>query len=107
MNQKQLELVKRVQAIMAAENTMYEKREVLEQLERTAKHLQQLINHIISHDLDSEKNTLWSLHISIGEMNKFLQEIHEFRNALVWYTKPLKENQNLAQHIGKWLKEMS
>lgn len=107
MNQKQIELVKRVQAIMASENTMYEKREILEQVELIAKHLQQLIDHVIKNRIETDQNLLWNLHHSIGEMNKLLQEIHEFRLSLVWYTKPLKENQNIAEHVGKWLKEMS
>ncbi len=105
MHNDKLHLSEHIQTIMAAENTMYENHEVLQQLELTAEHLLQLIEHVINTGSHNEPNTLLNLHSRIREMNNFLQEIHEFRRALVWYTKPMQQDENIAKHISDWLKD--
>jgi hypothetical protein len=105
MGDEKVHLAERIQAIMAAENTMYENHEVLEQLHLTAEHMLQLIEHVMNTGAHDERDLLLNLHSRIGKMNDFLKEIHEFRLALVWYTEPMKQDKNIAKHLSEWLKQ--
>lgn len=100
-------LSKRVETIIAAENTMYEKGEVFDQMKITATHLHQIIDLVLCNNMDERPKELLNLSRKIEEMTRFLKEVHEFRNALMWYTKAIKLDKDLPNYLAKWLNEQS